>query len=381
MDLWNKTNNLMAVFLSTDRNPNTNYVLTKTNSSEAVLFYFVTYISTAINLILSSLGATANIINIIVYWRLGISESVNASFISLAVWTLISCCLSCLSEIIQAVDKFAPLADVNLLSLQYVYLGNTKAFFYVMMTFVTVYLSAERCICIIFPLKVKEIFTSRRVIIANTVVVLFGISCFTPAWATQGVQWTFDVGTNRTRLDIWVSDNRRDVELFVDACNGMALPVLAQILILVCTGFMLQGISDSTKFRQRYTKKETPRRGLNSREDVCPAEIKANIIKRTTIMSGKDLKLTKIVVLLAMIFFVCNLPVFISSFLRALITEIRVNKQHNKLHALLYSLVLEFGVINCTVNILVYYNVSSRYRHEFLMLFSRSGFTRDHNLH
>ncbi|CAG5134896.1 unnamed protein product [Candidula unifasciata] len=259
--------------------------------------------------------------------------------------------------------------NANLLSLQYVYLGSTQAFFYVLMTFVTVYLSAERCICII------------RVLIANAVVVLFGISCFSSAWATQGVQWTFDVGTNRTRLDIWVSDNRRDVELFNDACNGMALPVLAEIMILVCTGFMLQGIRDSTMFRQRNAKKETSQKSLNCRKDVCPAEIKANIIKRTTIMSSKDLKLTKIVVLLAMLFFVCNLPVFVSSFLRTLIPEIRVYGRQNKLHALLYSLVLEFGVINCTANILVYYNASSRYRHEFKILFNRFGFTRDHNLH
>ncbi|CAG5132617.1 unnamed protein product [Candidula unifasciata] len=344
------------------------------------LLDILTHTCTTLIILFSVLGVATNVLNTVVYCQMGIRETVNITFIALSIWDLIACLCSCLTLICKFWETYFPLAAVNLLSVQYVYIGYTRGFMYDLSTIDTVYLTIERSVCIMIPFKVKDIFTTTRVCIINVIIVMFCVACFSPAWATQGLQWVFDPVFNMTRLSLWLSYNRRSISLFIDTFNGMVLPVLAQILIAVSAGVMIRGVKNSSKFRRQAANLTKIKDTFLTEQTTTSKTLPSSHQSKNNITLNKDLKVTKVVILLAMIFFVCNSSVFIVAFIRVLIPEIDVGGQQYQLYAQLYALVVLSGMVNATVNIVVYYTVSTKYRKEIVRLFRWAGtrrFTQD----
>ncbi|CAG5132744.1 unnamed protein product [Candidula unifasciata] len=336
--------------------------------SDRVLFYCTTYLTIVLTSVISSLGVIANILNMIVYWKQGTKDNVNVTFMALSLWDFGVCFLSVLASACFVLEIYFPSPNIDYMSILYVYIAYARGLMYVLSTIVTVYLSIERCVCIILPFRIKEIFPKSRVVLANVMFVFFGVAFIGPAWATQGVQWEFNLRHNMTRLTLWLSVNRRDIDLFVDTFNGMVLPVVAQVLITVSAGFMIQGITKSVKFRQpsaNIMKSKT----TNYNEETVQATSALQSLNKA--MTSKDVKLTKVIVLLAFIFFFCNLPVFLVAFIRTMIPELDIGKGQYNLYIVLYAAVYQCVLINSTVSIFVYYNFSTRYRREFLTMFCR----------
>lgn len=365
MELCKQENNMTTTFSWPEAGAG-NFEKLQTDADDGVVDT-LTHICTGLTILFSVLGVTANVLNVLVYWRQGFSETVNITFVALSLWDLTACFLSCLSLPCYFLEMYFPLPAVNMLSVQYVFLGYTRGLMYVLSTLDTVYLSIERCVCIMAPFKVKDMFTAPRVRLVNLTILIFGLVCYCPAWATQGLQLVFDPENNRTRLVLWLSSNRRDVDIFVDTFNGMALPVLAQFLITISAGFMIQGIKNSLKFRHQAVNLSKAESKSSTKNNITT--VSSRNLKKGNNLAKKDLKLTKVVIFLAMIFFICNAPVFIVAFVRALLPELDVGKQHYKLYLLLYSVVYLSGLINATVNIIVYYTVSTKYREEMVILF------------
>lgn len=373
MELFTKRNIWIADVASTDARPLQSNVQESNAITEAALKFFNNYFTVILLSVLSPLGVTTNILNIIVYWKQGIRENVNITFIALSFWDLLQCFLLLLSEICIIIERHFPHPTVYFMSIQFVYLAHSRGCTYVLSTLATVYLSIERSICITLPFKVKDIFTTTRVVLINLLILIVGLVCFCPAWASQGLQWEFDSQTNMTHLDLWLSDDRRKVDLFVDTFNGIVIPIAAQLLITISGGLMAQGISKSNKFRQKSTDTWKPAHVFNLNDELHTTTTTSNSSARGKTMANKDIKLTKVVVSLASIFFVCNVPVVLVAILRAIIPELDVGKTLFSWYILLYTIVYFFGLINCTVNIFIYYNVSTRYRRDFLALFCRNN--------
>ncbi|CAG5134804.1 unnamed protein product [Candidula unifasciata] len=336
------------------------------------LLDILTHICTTLIILFSVLGVATNVLNTAVYCQMGIRETVNITFIALSIWDLIACLSSCLTLVCTFWEIYFPFADVNLLSVQYVYIGYTRGLMYDLSTIDTVYLTIERSVCIMIPFKVKDIFTTSRVCIINVIIVMFCVACFSPAWATQGLQWVFDPVYNKTRLSLWLSYNRRSIDLFIDIFNGMVLPVLAQVLITVSAVFMIRGVNNSSKFRLQAANLTKTKDTFLTEQTTASKTLPSSHHSKNNITLNKDLKLTKVVILLAMIFFVCNSSVFIVAFVRVLIPEIDIGKHQYQLYTLLYALVFLSGMVNATVNIIVYYTVSTKYKKQIMRLFRRA---------
>lgn len=325
------------------------------------MYYYVIIFFSTLFALFSLFGISANVLNIVVYWKIGVRETCNITFIALSLWDLNICVLSLLIVLWFILDTCHLLPHLTIVSIQYVYIAYTRGFLYILSTLATVYLSIERSVCVVLPFYVKEIFNNRCTVLINLLIIIFGLVSYCPAWSTQGIQWINDPRTNMTHIGVWLSANRRDIDLFLDTLKGMVLPVVAQGLILVSAGFMIQGIKKGSEFRHQAA-------NIMKSKSIS-ATRRSNYIVKTQIMTRKDMKLTQVVVFLAMIFFVCNFPVFVIAFIRATILEIYTVRQENNLYAVLYLTVYLCGTINSSVNIIVYYFVSTKYRQKFRNVF------------
>ncbi|KAK3790539.1 hypothetical protein RRG08_060586 [Elysia crispata] len=95
------------------------------------------------------------------------------------------------------------------------------------------------------------------------------------------------------------------------------------------------------------------------------------------ILSSRELKILRSVILVAVIFIICQIPFMAYSLARRLESEFdsivgsrKISKYIN-LFSVASSLSSFFAFVNATVNIAVYYNHNSRYRQCFRALFKR----------
>ncbi|XP_055862617.1 alpha-1A adrenergic receptor-like [Biomphalaria glabrata] len=316
--------------------------------------------------LVSSVGIVTNVMNVMVYWKHVPRYGVTSTFIFLSVSDVASCVFSLLSICCYVIQGHWPIRSVNMLAIQYAYLGYSRGCAYVISTCLTVYLSVERCFCIKFPLNVKVILAPHRSLLIKFSIVVFGLACFTPAWATQGLQVVFDTTTNETHLDLWLADCRREIDLFVDTFAGVVIPTVAQVVITVCAVFIINGLKSSAEFRQVASGKQI-RSKLGEKtllEDLGD--------KAQTIMTSKEAKAAKVVVLVAVLFFACNVPVLLVAYTRMFITELDFGKMYYKLYNVLYTVVYASGLVNACVNIVIYYTVSAKFKSVFLSLFCKS---------
>ena len=103
----------------------------------------------------SLFGIFSNFANIIVFYKMGLDESINVSFFSLAINHLIAC-MSTLVAVITLSPKRRTTLQPEALTLQTGFLAiflNSSCSG--LGAWITAVLSIERCLCIRFPLKVS----------------------------------------------------------------------------------------------------------------------------------------------------------------------------------------------------------------------------------
>ncbi|CAL1530411.1 unnamed protein product [Lymnaea stagnalis] len=73
---------------------------------------------------------------------------------------------------------------------------------------ITAYITAERCACIAYPLKVKRMITSRRACVILVAIYAVMMLSLTPEYATVYVTWKFYPQLNRTLLGLAFGPDR-----------------------------------------------------------------------------------------------------------------------------------------------------------------------------
>ncbi|GFS24964.1 chemosensory receptor C [Elysia marginata] len=149
------------VSLSTLNN-NSFIAVNKTTGHGGIIDTFVSFSTYKILLLVNGFGFTvsvatfgvfSNTLNVIVYLKLGLRETTNISFFALAIVDLLICVCS-------AVSILSRLSEVSPYGRSVIYLGYQVAGLLFpclgMGAFITTVLSAERCLCIVMPLKVSN---------------------------------------------------------------------------------------------------------------------------------------------------------------------------------------------------------------------------------
>ena len=136
---------------------------------------------------ISVLGSIANVINIIVFSRQKFSDSVNISLLGLAlsdlgalltlVWMSV-----CFSPLLRSLSlTFDPV------EVQYLTAGWPHVCFARITSYITAYVTLERCLCVTVPLKVKMIITPRRTTVTITLIFLVLFASVAPVYFGIGL--------------------------------------------------------------------------------------------------------------------------------------------------------------------------------------------------
>lgn len=312
----------------------------------------------------AGLGIISNILSIIVYCKQGIKDSISVQFVFLSVVDLAFSVLVVTSSICNLMNIVKPDSTaLDPLSLFFL-ISAAKEKVYAMSVVVTILLSAERCLCVVLPFKVKSMFTKSTSIKAIACIVLLFVAFTVPEYFTGGLTWQLNRKFNSSRLLLLLYDNRVNYEIFKDTILAGILPVFAGITTTVCTVCMIAKIQASYKFRLASTTTRHP-------ETLMIVKTTSIIHEPTAIprnaLSGKDSRLAKTVISVDIIFIACNFPklmIVAATIAKYFITEfsVFVPCRYNNVVSVMLAITYVFEACNCAINIFIYYTSSLKFR-------------------
>ncbi|XP_012945941.1 somatostatin receptor type 2-like [Aplysia californica] len=294
-------------------------------------------------------GIVTNIINIVVFIKQGFSDTVNISFLSLAIADLGALlplpwmAISVNPWFLQADLPFNPSETISLTG------GHPHVCFTRITGWITAFVAFERCLCIAIPLKVKRIITRRVVIAVNVTIFICAFLSMLPVYTTSYHGWKYFPEMNKTLLGILYTDNMNEVQGISLFITDLTAPFCVFTMVLLCTVIIRVKLVQKVKWRQTAS-------GVATSKGELPTKEKKVVVMVTTISA---------------IFIVCFTPVPLLMTARCIEPELSVIGRYANMNWVLFSTAFVIESLNSSVNIFVYYRMSSKYKEAFNEVFKR----------
>lgn len=315
------------------------------SDDERRVFEIVNFV--IVSSLVSLFGIVANIVNILIFYNQGFNNTVNICFFGLAVSDV--CCLISLEWITICMNPLFAKSDIPWISSEVMYL--TGAWLHVcfgrITSYITVYITAERCLSIAIPLKVKQIITPARTTIALILIYVMNLMTLVSEYATSYLDWKFIPEVNRTLLAMIFTGSRENVEGLVSVLHSV-IGMASFAGVVIFTAILINRLRQTSKWRKKATSEKRQNESISTRE------------KKTVMM----------IVLIASFLIACYTPgaiIVMTTFIVG--PEFNIKGRYVNLCMSTWSVACSFHSINSSVNIFLYYKMSSKYRQTFHEMF------------
>ncbi|XP_005108385.1 uncharacterized protein LOC101851149 [Aplysia californica] len=322
----------------------------------------------AVSYAITTFGILSNICNIIVFVGLGVLETATSltlfalsisdlSFllILLMYWTLLFLVNLGVTQTVEAVS-------VEDLAYQFLFYFRMV---YTLSELFTVYLAVQKCCCVALPFHFKLIFTPAKALATLFTMVIVVFACYAPLFFTTGLQEIVDMTQNTTRYIIWFSEDREIITNIFHNIVNLLVPTAGQVIVAVCLVVLTRKLRKTTKFRQASEKFESKDDGSKVGESkVDESKVKGSKVKDSSKLSGKELRAVQSVVVLVVMFIVCNLPTVLTQYVSYIEPEFNDFRWYGTIYALVGQLRMCLMVCCSSFNVFVYFTFNSSYRQQ-----------------
>ena len=344
--------------------------------SEAV-YWRILSVVLGVNITVGVFATGANIVTIIVYSRLGFSDSTNISLTALAISDLgiaVTVVITAIGTILPAMFDVPFTKDIFLTTTAYPHILLSR-----ISAMITTYLSIERYLCVLLPLKIKTVITSKRTLVV--MVIIFGItfSLYPNGLVRFGIGWTFDFKRNKTVLGVIPTKDPIVLRLhnLILLIFSVILPSVTFFLVVLCTILLSLNLKKSKLWRDanRYTPSNTAA-GTRSLESIGKS-------KTPKKHPSKEARAVKMVIAIATVFIVTSIPSCVHIFAVMLVPGFTAVGRYYRIFDVCGISYFGVNAINSGANVIIYYRMSYKFRSSMLALFfqnkeERSGISMRH---
>ena len=299
-------------------------------------------------IIVAVFGIMGNTLIIIAFIKIGFSESINISYCALSISDFL--CIAAFSwNAVCYIPEFSN-SDLPFIAREVVVPtgGALSQIFGGTTAWITAFISLERCLCVVFPLKTKDIVKSKRTVIIILTIFVVGttpLTCLT--FSIYVFEEKFDETRNRSLITVDYRnssfiDQLMDFNFIYTMIFTNTIPL---IIILVCSIALVIKLSQSASWR----------RGNSS----ANCERNKNFSHR---QNNKELRVIKTVLAIAAAFI---LPGSLSS-LRYLIAVgwpvFRPIGAYSQYYRTMARVGFLLSLMNSSVNFLIYFQMGSKFR-------------------
>ncbi|KAI8794980.1 FMRFamide receptor [Biomphalaria glabrata] len=313
------------------------------------LIVFILINNTCLCSIIGLLGLVANVINLIVFYRHGLNSSINISLFVMAisdVFTIIFVLGAnlCFNPYIGQWSVPVVFAEVY-----YITGGWPSGVSYRITLYITVYITAERCLCILFPLKVKTMVTPIRSKFVIALIVVLNTLTLVPEYSSIYMDWRYDSTRNESVLGVAFRSNRlqtQGVTFLLHVC----LVVIGLFCVTTLTSILVSNLRRQTKWR------------LKSSSDA----------KQQAAYSSRDRKSQLMVIVVATSVVICYIPLTCVSLVSVFEPQFSIVGKYSSIFVNTWGTIFIFGMTNSSSNILIYYKMNSKFKSTFREMFFRT---------
>ena len=304
--------------------------------------------------VLILVGLVSNTINIVVFLKVGVKDSVSTLLLTLSISDLIFLCIFSLTILILS---FSPFGTLQIPAIQVIHFLTfwPAVTFYDYSAYISVFLGVARCACVAMPLHFKSVFTVKRTVAALLVLFLLDVLLHLPILTVFRLGWVRDPSTNTTSLSL-VSDSfamHVYKQKINDVLNKNSIPWVTFIIAVSSVALLSFKLFESSKVRSSSTGNNT-----SSTDDTQKQT-------HSHKLSSKDVKVVQSVILVCSIFIVAQLPSLIYTPIRSSSSEFNERGRLRFLASICIKVEWTFMMLNASINIFVYYNYNSKFKSIF----------------
>ncbi|GFO27099.1 peptide receptor gpcr [Plakobranchus ocellatus] len=337
-----------------------------------IIILFIIYASQIIN----TCAIIANGLSIAVFVKLGFSEPSNISLTALAVCDFSLAVLYTWNNLCFWLTYHNFRLPFHSANVSFLTGGAQLAYLSTTIAWITAFISLERCLCILLPLKVRRLITPRGTFVAMLIIILltFCPSLFT--YIRYKFVWAFNPYQNRTILNTTPVNSEFAIllEKISIAICGVIQPLLAFSIVLTCSVRLIVQLRKISCWRMSVTSAKSRR--VQPEENLAASSPAAGVR-----ISQKEKRLVRMVVAIATIFNVSYVPTCIGLLCYVVFDEFNLFGVYRRLF-LVSGYIISWGQsISGSVNILIYYKMASKFRSVFrrLVCLDRQKQERDMN--
>lgn len=311
-----------------------------------------------VGLAMTMFGTATNVINIVVYLRVGLKDIVSFSFFVLSVSDF---CFSflmgfiCFGGYVMALAYPAEPWTLDIFPFV-IYFTWYAIIFKDTTVVITAYIAIARCCLVAMPLRFKSIFTRFRTYVSLVTITVVVIILHVPINFTQGLAWVVDPRTNQTRVVLWVTDARVSTLAYHDMVNRNVIPYTSLAVIIISLVVMTSKLIAASNFRHSLSNPK------HDDVDETTNEKSGNNTKSNSKLSARDVRVVKSVCSVAALYVVCILPAVMQSFARLLVPEFNFGRRYTNMYNLVLVVTSTISNINSAVNMFLYYVYNTRFR-------------------
>ena len=338
-----------------------NQTLNDANLNISEIFSYLNYfVKLIVNPALGLVSIVLNIINMIVFYKMGLSDGVTQNFF------ILSLC-DCLTAVTSLVNSIAHMArtiarsfigyggfeQVVHIVFQGSYFSSPFPLTYSLIT--TVVIAVVRCCCVAMPLKVKHLITVKRQLAA--ILFLFGIatSILVYGYAPLKIFHVLNPATNTTEA-YFLGARWQTLTIFNNiSCYG------SFIICITCVIILSTSLNKASRFRDNFTTSNSMSTSYGNTSD---SDKKSKEILRNA-------RAVRTVVLVCVIFIVCNMPHIVFYLLRAFLKGFGPGGKYHVAREFNISVAEMFFLISGCLNTFIYILYNTRYGDIFLSLFQK----------
>ena len=309
--------------------------------------------ATVIIPVLFLIGFPANCINMAVFFKQGIKERINMCLFSLALIDIITLTMVFTFHAEKIYTQFINGERIGVVY-RYAVNNNLIGLFgigYGIM-FLSVIISTERCICILFPMRAQRCIPTKAlavIIVVGVSVLLFARFAVT---AMYRVTCFYEMRTQRLSWQPYVNDYYFRNKAMISALNGVLYGFLVSVgcpfVVLVTTTISAVRLTQMVRWRSQTSSS----------------------------LSSKEIGVTKMLIALSIEFFVLNIPVIILRVVPVFEPKLRPGGAFANSFNLLMGVGETFSNTSSTVNLFVYYSTGTKFRETLQSMIRRKTGTK-----
>lgn len=312
-------------------------------------------LKSVLQVILRIFGSLTNIANVVVFIKLGLSDSATVSFVGLAVADLAYLLIFLVSLITDIVEKhfeIHPHVNLRFVGLAIIYYSMM---FLDISTIITMFISVQKACCVAIPFLFNNIFTFRKGTLCVIGIYIGVFLYYCPIHTIMILDFgpVYSRRSEDIRIEFTFSAALLQVINLHSTISKNILPILAQATILFSLVVMSRHLKKSVRFRHFMLSTPQGRRRLTRRGGT----------------ERRERRVIQSVLTLSVIFVASNTPVVMIFLSHYIITTFLGLHFPLTLFQLCADISDTLFILHSSVNILVYLKFNSRYRQRFLALF------------